>query len=105
MDWAGGVVPSVAGDISVELKKLKKGETDAGLQIRAVVPELTSSLIYVPIKPSQDNIISVNDKEIWKDGAPLNSDDMISYISKSEDFIVFEFHPGSYVIRAVNKTL
>ena len=102
LEWAQGVVPSVAGDISVELKKLKKGETDSGMQISAVVPEHTSSLIYVPIQASQDNVISVNDQEIWKDGESLSTDSKISYISKSGEFIVFEFQAGSYEIRTVN---
>ena len=104
LEWAEGVVPSVAGDISVKLRRLMKGEIERGIEIEAVVPEKTSSLIYVPIQPSQNNVITVNDQEIWKDGERLGGDSKISYISKSEDFIVFEFQPGTYRIRTADKT-
>lgn len=102
LEWAEGVVPSIAGDISVKLRRLMKGEIERGIEIQAVVPEKTSSLIYVPIKPSQDNVITVNDQEIWADGEPLGRDRKISYVSKSGDFIVFEFQAGTYRIRTVD---
>jgi hypothetical protein len=105
LQWAEGVVPSVAGDISVKLKKLTKGKVEIGIQIEAVVPENTSSKIYVPVQPSKDFTISVNNKKIWKDGAFIDSNNKISYDSKSGDFIVFEFQSGSYEINAVDDAI
>ncbi len=102
LKWAKGVVPSVAGDISVELKKLMEGNIDAGMQITAVVPENTTSKIYVPIQPSEHFVIYVNDQTIWTDGNPIGANNKISFASKSGDFIVFEFQPGTYEINAVN---
>jgi alpha-L-rhamnosidase len=102
LQWAEGVVPSVAGNISVKLKKLTKGDTETGLQIEAVIPEKTSSLIHVPVLSSKDFTISVNDKKIWERGKFIGANNKISFDSKSDDFIVFEFQAGSYEIKAVD---
>jgi hypothetical protein len=84
----------------VKLKKLTKGEIEIGMQIEAVVPDNTSSKIYVPIQFSKDFVINVNGKEIWRDGKFIETNNNISYDSKSNEFIVFEFQAGSYVINA-----
>ena len=102
LEWAEGVVPSVAGNISVKLKKLTKDNTETGMQIEAVIPENTSSKIYVPIHPSDHFAIYVNNKKIWKDGKFTGTNNKISYDSKSDDYIILEFQPGSYVINAVD---
>jgi len=102
LKWAEGVVPSIAGDISVKLKKLTKGKINGGMQIEAVVPEKTSAKIYVPIQPKEHFAIYVNNRKIWKDGKFIGTNNKISIDSKSDDFIVFEFHSGSYVINSVD---
>lgn len=102
LEWAEGVIPSVAGNISVKLKKQTKGNTETGMQIDAVIPENTSSKIYVPLQSSKDFSISVNDKKIWESGKFIGANNKISFDSKSDDFIVFEVQPGSYVINAVD---
>jgi len=71
------------------------------MQIEAVIPENTSSKIYVPIQSSEHFAIYVNNKKIWKDGAFIDSNNKISYDLISGDFIVFEFQPGTYVINDV----
>lgn len=55
----------------------------------AVVPENTTSLIYVPVLPSKDFTIYANDKKIWEGGKFIDANNKISYDSKSGDFIVF----------------
>ncbi len=105
LEWAEGVIPSIAGNISVKLKKLTKGKVETGMQIEAVVPENTSAMIYVQVQPSEKFVISVNDKKIWKDGKPIGANNKISYDSQSGDFIVFEFQPGSYEINVRNDDL
>ena len=102
LKWAEGVVPSVAGDIHVKLKKLRKGEKESGLRIEVVVPENTRSKIYIPAQSGENFAIYVDDKQIWKDGKVVEIDKTISYSSKSDEFIVFEFQPGNYVIKAVD---
>ncbi|MCK4989825.1 MAG: hypothetical protein KAS29_05040, partial [Bacteroidales bacterium] len=100
LEWAEGIVPSVAGDISVKLKKLTKGKEETGLQIEAVVPENTSSIIYIPVQSYEHFAIYANDKLIWQDGKLTGADDKITYNSESDEFIIFEFQAGSYVIKA-----
>jgi hypothetical protein len=105
LKWAEGVVPSVAGDISVKLKKLTKGKVETGMQIKAVIPATTTSKIYVPVQSSEHFAIYVNNNKIWKDGAFIDSNNKISYDSKSGDFIVFEFQAGAYEINAVDDAI
>jgi len=102
LEWAEGVIPSVAGNISVKLKKLTEGNTETGMQINAVIPENTSSKIFVPIQPGENFAIYANDKNIWKDGKFIDANNKIAYNSKSDGFIVFEFEQGTYVINAVD---
>ena len=105
LKWAEGVVPSVAGDISVKLKKLMKDNVETGMQIKAVIPATTTSKIYVPAQPSKDFTIFVNNKKIWDEGKFIDANSKISYDSKSDEFIVFEFQAGSYEIKAVDDAI
>jgi hypothetical protein len=102
LEWAEGIIPSVAGNISVSLKKLKNETTDTGLQIEVLVPELTSALIYVPLQSSENFAIRVNDKLNWQNGKFTGGSKKIAYNSVSGDHVVFEFQPGSYVIDAAD---
>jgi len=102
LKWADGVIPSGAGNISVKLKKLIKGDIETGMQINVVVPENTSAKVYVPVQHSEHFAIYANDKLLWDDGEFIEADNKISYTSKSDDFIVFEFQAGSYVVKAID---
>ncbi len=57
------------------------------------------------IKPSENFTIDVNDQKIWEDGNPIGSNNKISYDSKTDEFIIFEFQAGTYVIRAVDRAV
>jgi len=105
LEWAEGVIPSIAGNISLKLKKLKKDNAETGLQIEAVVPELSSAMIHVPIRSSDHFAIHVNDELIWQDGKHTGASDKISFNSETDKFIVFEFQAGSYVINAVQNLI
>lgn len=98
LDWAEGVVPSVAGNIQVKLKRIRKGEEGAGLEIWAEIPAHTTAKIHVPFQSKEDFSIAVNNKLIWQDGVSTTSDKRISCDSISDDYLVFEFQAGSYVI-------
>jgi len=104
LEWAEGVIPSLAGNISVKLRKLKEDGAETGLQIEAVVPEKTSAMIHIPLQSSEHFTIHVNDKLIWQDGQFTGSSDKVTYHTESEKYIVFEFQAGSYVIEAVDGT-
>ena len=101
LDWCKGIIPSLAGDIDVKLKKLRKENLEVGIQIKAIIPLNTSSKIYVPAQESKYFTIEVNDKEIWKNGKflPINSN--INFENFFDNYIVLEFKPGSYTINAL----
>lgn len=102
LEWCKGVVPSVAGNIMVELKKLRKNKLEKGLQIKAVIPANTSSEIHVPIQSSKHFTIEVNHQKIWKNGKFLEGDHNIVFNTQTDHFIVLDFKPGNYIIAAKN---
>jgi len=101
LDWCKGIIPSLAGDIDVKLKKLRKENLEVGIQIKAIIPLNTSSKIYVPAQESKYFTIEVNDKEIWKNGKFLPIDSNINFENIFDNYIVLEFRPGSYTINAL----
>ena len=101
LDWCKGIIPSLAGDIDVKLKKLRKENLEVGIQIKAIIPLNTSSKIYVPAQDSKYFTIEVNDKEIWKNGKFLPIDSNINFENIFDNYIVLEFRPGSYTINAL----
>lgn len=102
LEWAEGVIPSVAGNISVKLKKLSKENADTGLQIEAVIPDKTCAMIHVPIRASEHYAIHVNDKLIWQDGKPASTGNKIRFNSASDECIILEFQAGTYMIHAAD---
>jgi hypothetical protein len=103
LEWAEGVIPSVAGDIAVRLKKVIQEGTETGLQISAVVPEATRARIFVPIQASVPFVIYSDDKIIWEDGSAVGTHNRISFSSNRENFVIFECQPGSFEIRSLKK--
>ena len=101
LDWCKGIIPSLAGDINVKLKKLRKQNLEVGLQIKAIIPPNTSSKIFVPVQESKYFTIEVNDKEIWKEGKFIPIDSNINFENVFNNYIVLEFKPGSYIINAL----
>ena len=101
LDWCKGIIPSLAGDIDVKLKKLRKENLEVGIQIKAIIPPNTSSKIYVPAQESKYFTIEVNDKEIWNNGKFLPIDSNINFENIFDNYIVLEFRPGSYTINAL----
>jgi len=98
LEWAEGVIPSVAGNISVKLKKLIKEGMETGMEIETTIPENTSAMIHVPLQSSEHFAIHVNDKLTWKEGSFIETDNKISFDSKSDEFIVLVFQAGNYLI-------
>ena len=98
LEWCKGIVPSIAGEITVELKKLIKDNIEKGLQIKAVIPKRTSAEIHVPVQPSKNFSIEVNNQEIWSNGLILQRNQNIILNTKTDHLIVIEFQSGEYII-------
>jgi hypothetical protein len=103
LEWAAGVIPTAAGDIIVKLQEKNNGKANQGMQINAVIPADTVSEIYVPVNQTENVTIYADEKIIWKNGAFFDRSNRISYLSKTSDFVVFEFQQGSYVIYSVEE--
>ena len=100
LEWCEGLVPSLAGDINVKIKKIRKKRLEVGLQIQAIIPKNTTSILYVPIQKNKSFKIEVNKNEIWKNGQFFQNDSNISFQKKLDNYVVLEFKPGSYTVNA-----
>ena len=98
LEWCKGIVPSIAGEITVELKKLIKDNIEKGLQIKAAIPKSTSAEIHVPVQPSKNFSIEVNNQEIWRNGLIIQRNQNIILNTKTDHLIVIEFQSGEYII-------
>jgi len=96
------VVSTAAGNITVKLKRIEKGQIETGLQIEAVVPDNTLAKIYVPVRKSEQFAVYANDKKIWEDGSFVGGNNNILYNSQISDSILFNIQPGTYIIYAVD---
>lgn len=103
LEWAQGVIPSVAGDISVKLKRIESGESDTGMQINLVVPERSTAKVFVPVQLSESYVIRADQKKIWEDGTAVDAHKKISFSSVRDNYVVFEFQPGSFEILSTKK--
>jgi len=101
LKWATGVVSTVAGNITVKVKMVKKGKLKTGMQIEAVIPEKTLAKIYVPVRHSEKAAIYANHNKIWEHGSVLGHNDKIEYDSKLSDSVVFNIQPGKYMFHVV----
>ena len=100
LEWCEGLVPSLAGDINVKIKKIRKKRLEVGLQIKAIIPKNTTSRLYVPIQKNKSFKIEVNKNEIWKNGQFFQNDSNVSFQKKLDNYVVLEFKPGSYTVNA-----
>lgn len=89
------VVPSVKGDISVDLSQEGKS---FGLEL--VSPENTSATIGIPKSIGTIREIHANGKLVWEDGSFSNGGLEIVEAGEDEKFIKFKVSPGSWKITA-----
>jgi len=94
--WAAGTVPTVAGDISVKVKRIRRDNQQVGTHMEVVIPENTFAKIYMPIKPLSDPAIYANGDKIWGNSTFVGNSDRITYVSKSNRFVVFQMQSGTY---------
>ncbi len=94
LEWCKGLVPSIAGDISVSI--INKNER--GLEMNVLIPQKTVSKIYLPFKSLKQASIKINDKIMWKNNKFIGGNKKISFDSQTDFFIVLKFQPGNYSI-------
>jgi len=96
LEWAEGTVSTMAGDINVKVKRLSKNNQQVGTYMEVAIPNNTSAKIYVPVRPISKPTIYANGVKIWGDGRFIAGSDRITYVSKSNGFVVFKMQPGTY---------
>ncbi|RED47803.1 alpha-L-rhamnosidase-related protein [Seonamhaeicola aphaedonensis] len=92
------VVPSVKGDITMEVNK-----TASKYQLDLISPDKTTATVYIPKEDKAISKILVNGKEIWKKGKLKTKLKNLSLIDEDVDFISFEVEEGTWNFTAVYK--
>jgi hypothetical protein len=92
------IVPSVKGDITVEMKK-----TGASFTMKLVSPAETTAIAGIPKDAiGQIASISVNGKCIWRDGQTIDSCEGVEFRSEDEHYYRFSLEPGTWSFKAMS---
>ena len=91
-------VPSVRGDIKVEMKK-----TDASFTMKLTSPAETTAIAGIP-KDAIGKIvsISVNGKSIWRNGQTTDSCERVEFRSEDEHYYRFSLEQGTWSFKATS---
>ncbi|MDQ8200630.1 alpha-L-rhamnosidase C-terminal domain-containing protein [Pelagicoccus enzymogenes] len=89
------IVPSVQGDITVDIEAVKKTYT-----LDLISPEGTTALIGIPKANVTPTTITANGQVIWKDGKAKKSKTKISHQGEDQKYHHFQVPPGTYKIIA-----
>ncbi len=87
------IVPSVKGDISVEVNKSKDTYS-----IDLISPEQTTAIIYVPKEGKKIKKVLVNGKNVWKNDKYKKQVKGFNYESEDSNYIIFKATPGIWSI-------
>ncbi len=85
------IVPSVQGDITLEVKKLEKSYS-----MKLISPEKTSATVYIPNQDKM-SMLTVNGNIVWKKGKSTKSE--VQDLRTEEDFIVFTLSGGDWTVK------
>ncbi|WP_299430201.1 alpha-L-rhamnosidase C-terminal domain-containing protein [uncultured Maribacter sp.] len=89
------IVPSVKGDITVEVHK-----TENKYQLNLISPEKTTATIYIPKAGKNITKIEVNGKSIWKNNKFKKRINAFDFESEDDEFLKFQVEPGNWQITA-----
>ncbi|WP_288956392.1 alpha-L-rhamnosidase C-terminal domain-containing protein [uncultured Polaribacter sp.] len=92
------IVPSVKGDIKVEVNK-----TDNIYQLDLISPEKTTATIYIPKAGKIIKKIEVNGKLLWKKGKFNNKIKKMKLADEDEEYVSFNVQKGNWNFRAIYK--
>lgn len=90
-------VPSVKGDIDVDINK-----SDKTFSIHLLSPEGTTAIVGIPKKHFEIKEIHANNKRVWKD-KPVGKLKGLTPIGEDENYILFEAAFGEWTLRATAK--
>lgn len=87
------IVPSVKGNISVEVNK-----TIDTYSINLISPEQTTATIYVPKEGKNIKVVLVNGKIVWKNGGQQKQIKGFAYESENSNYLLFKADSGKWSI-------
>lgn len=92
-------VPSVRGDIRVELKK-----EEGSFTLKLTSPETTTAIVGIP-KDAMGKVVSiaVNGKNIWHSGQVVSSSRGIEFAGEYEHYYRFSVKPGTWIFSAIGE--
>ena len=92
------VVPSVKGDIHVDLRKEK-----SSFKLNLISPAETTAIVGIPRDALEDMAsIAVNGKEVWLDGRIAGSCEGVEFVDEDEYYYRFSVKPGTWIFKAIN---
>ena len=88
-------VPSVKGDIGLELKR-EPGRFSMSL----VSPSGTTALVGIPKDGGSVTAISANGQQVWKKGRAQSGPEGLTFKEETEGYIIFSAEPGTWNLTA-----
>ncbi|MDF7823441.1 alpha-L-rhamnosidase C-terminal domain-containing protein [Pontiellaceae bacterium B12227] len=89
------VVPSVKGDITVDIKR-----TDKTYTMKLISPEGTTAVVGIPKASISPRTIEVNGFKVWKNGEFTDNVSGISWNGEDNKYIKFNVGPGTWTFGA-----
>ncbi|AUS06289.1 alpha-L-rhamnosidase C-terminal domain-containing protein [Pseudotamlana carrageenivorans] len=89
------IVPSVKGDITVEVKK-----TESTYQLKLMSPEKTVGTIYIPKEEKGVKYILINGQKIWTNRELKKTIKGITLEAENLEYIIFKVDSGNWNIKA-----
>lgn len=92
-------VPSVKGDINVDIKR-----TAALFTLNLTSPAGTVARVGVPRFEGKNTTVTLGSTVIFEDGKAKGNVNGVEYLADDEDNIYFSVQPGSYAFKATSKS-
>jgi hypothetical protein len=92
------IIPSVKGDITVEVNK-----TEKSCQLDLISPEKTTATIYIPKAEKNIDKIEVNGEIVWIKNKLKKRINGFDFESEDTEFLKFQVKPGSWQVIASYK--
>ncbi|WP_203257169.1 alpha-L-rhamnosidase-related protein [Hyunsoonleella ulvae] len=92
------IVPSVKGDITLEVNK-----TESNYQLDLISPEKTTATVYIPKEDKEIVKILVNGKNVWRKNKLKKQLEGFDFKSEDDEFLVFQIKPGTWQLTASYK--
>lgn len=92
------VVPSVQGEIDVDIKR-----TDKLYGMKLNSPEGTTAVVGIPKASIHPKVIEVNGSTVWKNGAIVGNIPGITWNGEDKNYLKFNVAPGKWTFSAKTK--